>query len=245
MIKKAMILAAGTGTRLGHLTLDKPKALVEIAGMAMLHRLIERLKKAGIEQIIINVHHHAQQIKQYLDLHKGFGLDISFSDESNQLLDTGGALVAAREFFTGKNPILIHNADILTDVNLHDLWQFHTRHLAEATLFVSRRNSGRALLFNDEKRLTGWANLNTKTYRWVEGEQRQYQTLAYNGVWFAEPNFVQQIPFSGKFSIIDAWLAMALKHKIVGFENNSAHWFDMGTPEKIADAEEFLKQDPQ
>ncbi|MDP2724105.1 MAG: sugar phosphate nucleotidyltransferase [Bacteroidales bacterium] len=244
MIKKAMILAAGLGTRLGDVTLNKPKALVEIGGEPMLFRLLKKMKKAGIEQVVINVHHHARQIMEEVRKQGDFGMEITFSDESDQLLDTGGALVKAMDFFTGDQPILIHNADILTNLNLNDLLQFHVHQQAEATLYISNRASSRALLFDDDKLLTGWANLKTNNFKWVNREKLNYKPLAFNGVWITMPHFVKEIPFTGKFSIIDAWLSMASRHKIIGFENNTVQWFDLGTPEKIAFAEEFLKMNP-
>lgn len=243
MISKAMILAAGLGTRLSSLTFNKPKALVEVDGIPMLHRLLLKLKENGFKQVMINLHHHASQIKESVELNQGFGLDVFFSDETNELLDTGGALVKARDFFTGDSPILVHNADILTNLNLNDLLQFHKRQHAKASLFVSHRNSGRALLFNARNELKGWTNVSTNSFKWTDGEQKNCHPLAFNGIWLAEPDFIQHLPFSGRFSIIDAWLAMAPGHKIVGFEDNSATWFDMGTPEKIAAAEQFLKLD--
>jgi NDP-sugar pyrophosphorylase family protein len=202
------------------------------------------MKEAGIEQVVVNVHHHARQIMEEVRKQRDFGLEITFSDESDQLLDTGGALVKARDFFTGDQPILIHNADILTDLNLNDLLQFHVQQRAEATLFISNRASSRALLFDDDKLLTGWANLKTNTFKWVNSERLNYKPLAFNGVWISMPHFVNEIPFTGKFSIIDAWLSMASNHKIIGFENNTVQWFDLGTPEKIAIAEQFLNMKP-
>jgi len=242
MMKKAMILAAGLGTRLGDITLLKPKALVEVGGMPMLHRLLLKLKNAGVEEVMINVHHHAQQIMDSILKNDGFGLKILFSDESAQLLDTGGALVAAKDFFNGSNPILIHNADILTDVNLSQMLQFHTQNKARATLFVSDRKSSRSLLFDEGNQLAGWTNHNTQAFKWVNHPLPSYRALSFNGIWMVEPSFVQALPFSGKFSIIDGWLAMAKDHSIVGYQVDTCPWFDLGSPEKLVLAESFLTQ---
>lgn len=240
-IKKAMILAAGLGTRLGDITSNKPKSLVEVGGVPMLHRLLIHLREEGFKQVCINVHHLANQITESIRRQNNFGLDICFSDETDQLLDTGGALWAAKRFFTGEEPILIHNADILSNIDLNSFTQFHLKNHAQASLFVSKRISSRALLFNNQNQLAGWANLAKEEYKWVDGQITDYTPLSFNGVWITNPFFIQQMPFTGKFSIIDAWLTMAKEYNVLGYMDDSP-WFDLGTPEKIAAAEKYLKQ---
>lgn len=237
-----MILAAGLGTRLGDITLKKPKALVEVQGTPMLHRLLIHLRQEGIEQVCINVHHFADQIIESIRKENNFGLDICFSDEKSELLDTGGALLAAKDFFTGKEPILIHNADILTNLNFRQLHHFHVQNKAAATLFVSGRNSSRALLFDKQKQLTGWTNHTTGEFKWVSKPMTDFSAQSFNGVWLSDPEFIHQIPFTGKFSIIDAWLTMAKENRILGFQEDDCAWFDLGTSNKIAAAASFLNK---
>ncbi len=235
-----MILAAGLGTRLGDITLKKPKALVEVQGMPMLHRLLIHLQKEGFEKVCINVHHFADQITESIRKVNNFGLDICYSDETTELLDTGGALVAAKDFFTGKEPVLIHNADILSNLNFNNLYHFHAQHKAAATLFVSGRNSSRSLLFDKQKLLTGWTNHATGEFKWVSKPMTDFSAQSFNGVWLSNPEFIHQIPLTGKFSIIDAWLNMAKERRIIGFQEDSCAWFDLGTNSKIEAAAAFL-----
>lgn len=239
---KAFIPAAGLGTRLGKFTKEKPKALIEVNGMTMLELTIERLKKQGIRQFMVNVHHFSGQVIQYLESKNNFGVDIKISDESAELLDTGGAIHKAEAFFQGNEPVLIHNADVISEVNFSQLEKYHSSKKALATLCIRKRKSSRALLFNDEMELVGWTNKQTKQFKWVSHPVSNFQSFAFSGIYLASPGFSKLLPFTGKFSIIDAWLQMAKTEKIVGFLDNSPLWFDMGTPEKIAAAENALRK---
>lgn len=241
MIKQAFILAAGLGTRLGHLTENIPKALVKVNGIPMLQLLIERLQKVGIGSFIINIHHHGQQILDFLEENNNFGATIYISDERDSLLDTGGALRKMKAYLSISNPILIHNVDVISEIDLTALKEFHNKTKALATLCVRKRDSGRQLLFDKEMNLTGWQNVKSGEFKWVNQPTENFKPFAFSGVYLADPEFACNMPFSGKFSIIDAWLEMAPEHKIVGFNDTSPAWFDLGTEEKIKEAEMFLK----
>lgn len=241
MVRKAFILAAGLGTRLGDQTTKKPKALVEFNGKPMLQQLIERLIKSGISEFVINIHHHGNQIIEFLENNNNFGVEIIISDEQEKLLNTGGAILKAGNYFTGNDPILVHNADVFSDINLKTLNDYHLRNNDLATLCVRKRESGRALLFNVEMQLSGWMNIQTNQFKWVDNPIDDYQAYAYSGIYLINPKFFQNIPMNGSFSIIDALLIMAKKHKISGFHDLSNIWFDLGTQDKIAKAENFLK----
>ncbi len=240
MIKKAMILAAGLGSRLGEITRNQPKALVKIDGVAMIDGLLFKLQNTGIEEVMINLHHHADKIIAHIAANQKLRMQIYFSDESDILLDTGGALVAAKAFFTGDSPILIHNVDILTNFDIKALERFHQQKKADATLFVSNRQSSRALLFDIRNYLTGWANFKTSEFKWVDKPTADYLSFSFNGVWLTNPELIDRIKFTGKFSIIDAWLQLASEQRLVGYVNDKARWHDLGTPEKIRNAEDEL-----
>jgi NDP-sugar pyrophosphorylase family protein len=237
---KAFILAAGLGTRLGELTADKPKALVEVNGKSMLENLLLHLKKQGIQQFLINVHHFAGKVMQHVEDNNSFGVDITFSDERQALLDTGGAIRKAARFFNGNEPVLVHNVDVATGMNLRELAAYHDKKNALATLCVRKRNSTRALLFDKEMQLGGWAHLEKNDFKWVHHPLTDFNSFAYSGIYLVQPEFAKKLPFSGRFSIIDAWLKMAKTERITGYEDRSDYWFDLGTKEKIAIAEKYM-----
>lgn len=241
MIKKAFILAAGMGTRLGKLTEDRPKALIKINGVPMLQLVMENLIKSGIEEFMINIHHHGHQIIDFLDRNKDFNVKVALSDEQDELLDTGGALLKARHFFSGDEPVLVHNVDILSNIDLVSFLNFHIQQKAMATLCVRKRQSGRALLFDNNMILAGWKNLETCQYKWVINPVKKYLQLPYSGIYLADPGFVLNLPFTGNFSIVDAWLEMGNSQRIAGYLDTTTGWFDLGTSEKILDAENYLK----
>ncbi|MCF6170542.1 MAG: NTP transferase domain-containing protein [Bacteroidales bacterium] len=237
---KAFILSAGLGTRLGPLTATKPKALVEVNGKSMLENLVLHLKNQGIQQFLINVHHYAEQLIQFVKDKNSFGVDIRFSDESLQLLDTGGAIQKAAGFFEGNETVLIHNVDVVSGVKLKELAGCHKQRKALVTLCLRKRNSGRALLFDEKMALTGWTHLGKKEFKWVGPPQSNFNSFAYSGICLAQPGFAEKLPFTGRFSVIDAWLTMAQTERILGFEDKSDYWFDLGTEEKIASAENYF-----
>jgi NDP-sugar pyrophosphorylase family protein len=237
---KALILAAGLGSRLGNYTTAKPKALVCLHCQEILGLLINKLKKNGFDQLLINIHHHGQQIIDYLDRNNHFGVQIQISDERSELLDTGGAILKAHHFFLGNEPVLVHNVDIITEVNLKELYLYHKRTRALATLCVRKRNTARNLIFDTKLTLKGWMNKKTDEFKWVESAITQYNCYAYSGLYYASPQFPDLIESTGKFSIIDTWLALARSNQIKGFLDHSENWFDLGTPEKLKVAEKYL-----
>jgi NDP-sugar pyrophosphorylase family protein len=238
---KAFILAAGMGSRLGNHTKNKPKALVQINGQVLLGRLINHLRIQGFDQFLVNIHHHGKMVVDYLRINNNFGVQIDISDERSELLDTGGAILKAHKFFNGNDPVLIHNVDIISEVNLKEMLSFHFKNNALVTLSVRKRKTDRSLIFNHEMILKGWMNKKTNEYKWVDASLSYCMTLAYSGIYFAAPDFPDHLTRTGKFSIIDGWLSMDEPDRIRGYLDNSEKWFDLGTPEKISMAATYLK----
>jgi len=234
---KAIILAAGLGSRLNTITSNKPKALVEVNGKTMLELVIQNLKKQGITNFLINIHHFGESIIDYLLENKNFGVSITISDESDQLLDTGGAILKAQNFISGNEPVLVHNVDIISDVKITDLLKFHVKTGSIATLCVRKRESGRGLLFNSEMHLVGWTSIEKNEFKWVNKIYDEYNLFAFSGIYMISPKFVEEIKQKGKFSIIDTWLKVAKSNYISGFIDSSETWHDLGTAEKINLAE--------
>ncbi|RLD45859.1 MAG: nucleotidyltransferase family protein [Bacteroidetes bacterium] len=241
---KAFILAAGLGTRLGSLTENKPKALVKVQGTEMLALTIQRLKSQGFTELIVNVHHYGQMVIDFLKKNDNFGVHIHISDERGQLLDTGGALLKARDYLMGEEPVLIHNVDVISEIDFKELLVRHTNDNALATLCVRNRNSDRTLIFDKHMELKGWTNKKSKEFKWASQPLTDYTAYAFSGIYVISPGFIHKIKLTGKFSIIDAWLSMAGQHKIKGYIDQSKHWFDLGTPDKIRQAELYLKNQP-
>ena len=232
---KAMIFAAGLGTRLRPLTDRMPKALVPVAGVPLLQRVLLKLQAAGFDDITLNIHHLGQQIVDFLRNHQNFGLNIHISDERALLLDTGGGILHARRFLDGDEPFLVHNADILTDADLDVLIDTHQRSGAEATLLVGRRTTSRYLLFDDADRLHGWTNLKTGEIR-PAGLTGTYRQLAFAGIHLLSPSL---------FRLMDVphWqgLHVCPQVLIAGCPIQATHWFDTGTPDTLARAEAWYE----
>jgi len=241
MGKKAMIFAAGLGTRLSPLTDDKPKALVEVGGKSMLQRTIETLLDANVEEIVINIHHFADLLRKTINEYKYTGVRFHISDESNMLLDTGGGLLKASDFLHNTEPFIVHNVDIISNINLKDMYKKHIDEQALATLAVSSRNSTRGFLWY-ENRLCGWQNIQTGTEIKCYSTPLPPQVLAFSGVHIINPAIFPEITETGKFSINQVYLRLAFQHKIIAYEHDASHWADLGTTEKIARAEKMLQQ---
>jgi len=237
---KAMIFAAGIGSRLQPLTLKKPKALVEVGGKTMLEHTILHLKQYGIKRIVINIHHFAEQIKQFVYQHNAFGLEIVFSHETDQLLDTGGGLKKASWFFSTKEPFIVHNVDVLSNLDLHQLYHHHTRHHALATLAVRGRESSRYLLFDSGNRLCGWENLKKGEKKLIR-PAAQYKRLAFSGIHVIDPALFQMMPNKKVFSITQTYLETGYKCMIQGFQEHDSWWFDVGNWENLQKARSFMK----
>lgn len=242
---KALIFAAGLGTRLRPLTDHKPKALVPVAGIPMLQRVIVRLREAGFDDITVNVHHFGEQIMDFLKANEGFGVRIHLSDERDCLLDTGGGILKARTFLEGDEPFLVHNADILTDLDLRAFYRHHTESKAMATLLVSRRQTSRYLLFDDAYRLHGWTNRTTGEVlpQGLDRTTHAYQELAFGGVHVISPSLFRLMDeggWQGKFSIIPFYLSVCGQARIEGYPMENVHWFDIGKPDTLQQAEAYF-----
>jgi NDP-sugar pyrophosphorylase family protein len=239
---KAMILAAGKGTRLQPLTNTRPKALVEIDGTPLLKIIIQNVIKAGFKEIVINVHHFAEQIYQFLDENENFGVNIQVSDERDLLLDTGGGLLKAKPILLDGDPILVHNVDIITSLNLNDLYAFHSRCNALATMAVKERNTSRSLLINPEGDLSGWKNNVTGEIKHARGNLDELRPIAFSAVHVLSPQIFEHITETGVFSIMDVYLRLAKSHRIATFNHDGDYWLDLGRIENIKEAASFLKE---
>ena len=241
-MKQAMIFAAGLGTRLKPLTDTMPKALVKVGGQPLVWHVVQKLKAAGYERIVVNVHHFAQQIVDYLAANDNFGLDIRISDETAGLLETGGGIKKALPLFAPEWPILIHNVDILSNVRLERLYNLAASTAAsdaaiDALLLVSDRKTKRYLQFDDEMRLTGWKNIETGEVKGCEG-----RSLAFSGIHMLGPNtfpLFDEMP--ERFSIIDFYLKFCQQYVFLGNEKMDLRLLDVGKLDTLEQAEQFLK----
>lgn len=238
---KALIFAAGLGTRLRPLTNDRPKALVEINGMTLLEIVIRRLKKAGVTNLIINVHHHAQMIIDFLKSKNNFDVNIVISDERDELLETGGGLLKAADFFSDGKPFFVHNVDILSDIDLKKMYEEHVKSKAVATLSTRHRATSRYLLFNKKNALYGWMNIKTGKMILCKKKKGKLNLRAFSGIHVISPDLFDAMPEDKKrFSIIDVYLAAAAYQKIVGYPHEEDKWMDVGKIENIEEAKVLL-----
>ncbi len=243
---KAMILAAGLGTRLRPLTDDRPKAMVEIEGRTLLEIVLARLRSFGVNEVIVNVHHFADMVVDYLAANQNFGLRIEVSRE-DVLLDTGGGLKKAAWFFLEDSrerdePFLLHNVDVISTIDLARMVRFHTEHQALATLAVQERRSSRQLLFDEQGLLCG---------RRFEHEQRTelarpaepLKALAFCGIHVISPRLLEMLSEEGAFSIIETYLRLAAsEEKIVAFRTDGSYWRDLGTADSLQQAAKDLQR---
>ncbi len=235
-----MIFAAGLGTRLRPLTDTMPKALVPIDGKPLLHHLLHKLQQAGCSHVVINVHHHAQQIIEYVERHD-YGMRIEISDESDMLLDTGGGLRKAGSLLEGDEPILVHNVDILSNIDFDTLLQSHHPDNL-ATVVVSQRNTSRYLLFDNEMRMRGWTNINSGEVKPQGLDTTALQQAAFAGIHIVSPRIFEQMRnMPDKFSIIDFYLQAMTEHRIMGYIPQDFTMLDVGKIDSLAPAEEFVK----
>ena len=239
---RAMIFAAGLGTRLRPLTDLKPKALVEVAGKPMLEIVLLRLKKYGFNDVIINVHHFADQILSFLEENQNFEMNISISDEKDLLLDTGGGLKKARHFFADGRPFVVHNVDVLTDIDLGALYRFHCENNPLSTILVRHRRGSRFFLFDHKRQLCGWKNVKTDAQIIARRTSDPLEQIAFSCIHVIDPAIFNHMEESGVFSIIDVYLRLAKNHKILGFVDDESHWIDIGTPEKLEQADRLYRQ---
>jgi len=242
---KAMVLAAGLGTRLRPLTSDRPKALVELNGRTLLEITLSRLRTFGVSEVIINVHHFAAMIAEYLQANHNFGMRIEISRE-DVLLDTGGGLKKASHFFLENSsrleePFIVHNVDVLSTIDLLSMAEFHTENQALATLAVQDRKTSRYLLFDGRQRLCGrqFGANQPELVRFCEPAQ----ALGFSGIQIVSPRLLMMMTEDGAFSTITSYLRLAAGgEKILAFRADQYYWRDIGKPESVAQAAEDLKQ---
>lgn len=238
---KAFILAAGLGTRLKPLTDTIPKALVEVNGKPLLHHAIEKVKSAGIHEIIINVHHFAEKVTDYINHYNDSEISLTISDESDLLLDTGGAIKKAEWFLKSEQPFLVYNVDILSRINLAELNNYHYKNKSLATLAVSERNSSRYIYFDDQNNLSAWENVITREKKIVR-EINSPAKYAFSGIYILDSGVYDFMPEAQKFSIIDVFLSAACKQNIKAFIHNPEDILDVGKPDSLKTAKIFLSK---
>jgi MurNAc alpha-1-phosphate uridylyltransferase len=233
-----MILAAGLGTRFKPWTDRHPKALAPVNGKSLLQRNIEYLQQFGIRDVVINIHHFASQIIEAIAANKGWGSKIIISDETDQVLETGGGLKKAQPLL-GDAPIVLMNVDILTDMNLYGMMIEHFRHRPLATLAVTDRTSSRYFLFDDQQQLCGWRNIQT-------GQERIARPIAaptakaFSGIHIIDPALFPLIRQDGKFSMVDVYLDLAATYPIRGFDHSQSLLIDVGKPESAERAAQLF-----
>jgi NDP-sugar pyrophosphorylase family protein len=236
---QAMILAAGLGTRLKPITDSIPKALVEVNGKTLLEITIRKLIENDFRNIVINVHHFADRIKDFLDKNT-FAADIIISDETDLLLDTGGGIKLAQKYFDD-SPLLVHNVDIISDLNLKEFYQYHLSDDSIASLVVSNRSSSRYLLFNDQNVLCGWEDV-TKNEKIIVREDKILNQFAFNGIHILNPQILKHFPDEKVFSVIKAYLQIAKTDDIHGYICNDLKWIDVGKLDSLENAEQLVKR---
>ncbi|MCQ2298425.1 MAG: nucleotidyltransferase family protein [Bacteroidales bacterium] len=238
---EAFVLAAGLGTRLRPLTNSRPKALVEVDGKSLLEINLEKIIAAGASRIVVNVHHFGEQIIEFLHS-RTWDCEVVVSDERGMLLDTGGGLKKAQRLFSGKEPVLIHNVDILSRIPLTEMADQHIADNCLATMAVSERDTSRYLLFGHDKRLIGWHKKGTEEYLWADKPMEDYKPMAFSGIAVVSPEFFDMLPDAERpYTIIPCYVHAAKDHVIKGFEHNAEDWMDVGKPETLAQAHKILK----
>lgn len=242
-----MILAAGEGTRLRPLTERTPKALVPVGGVPMLERVIIRLKQAGCTAVVVNICHLGEQIADFLQAKGNFGMDIKLSDERGFLLDSGGAIKKAYPLLKGNEPVLIHNVDVLTDADLRRLYDFQLQHAALATLLTSTRETNRYFLVDEQGDVKGWINRKSreslpKELDW-DTELPRYELAAFAGIHVMSQQLLEQVrqTVADKFSIVPVYATAHTYGEVKTYRlREASYWFDIGTPERLEEANNFL-----
>lgn len=232
---QAMIFAAGLGTRFKPWTDHHPKALAVIKGKSLLQRNVEYLKQYGITDVVVNVHHFADQIVEAIEKNKGWGSHITISDETDVVLETGGGLKKAAPFLTA-NTIVVINVDILTDLDLGRMIDFHHSHQPLSTIAITDRTTARYFLFDEENTLCGWRNTKTGEEK-IARKAGQYFQKAFSGIHVLDKKILTTIRQQGKFSMVDAYLDLAATHTIKGFDHSGSRFIDVGKPDSVAAAE--------
>ena len=241
----ALILAAGLGTRLGDLTSDRPKALVEVCGSTMLEHQLRHLSAAGFDRFVINIHHFAPKVKAFLEEHNNFGLDIRLSDETDLLLDTGGGIRKAMRLFGGEQPVLVHNVDIFSSVDLKALYSGHIESGADSTLLVAQRSTSRYLYFDTDGMLRGWSNEKTGQVRspYQDFDKSQFTPCAFQGIHVLSHTLLpllDAIP-EPRFSITDFYVDNAARLRLRSVISDPDNWVDAGKPETLERASQIIR----
>jgi len=241
----ALILAAGLGTRLGELTSDRPKALVEVCGRTMLEHQLRHLSAAGFDRFVINIHHFAPNVKAFLEAHQNFGLDIRLSDETDLLLDTGGGIRKAMRLFAGEQPVLVHNVDIFSSVDLKALYSGHIESGADSTLLVAQRSTSRYLYFDTSGMLCGWSNEKTGQVRspYSGFDKSQFTPCAFQGIHVVSRTLLpllDEVP-EPRFSITDFYVDNAARLRLRSVLSDPGNWVDAGKPETLERASQIIR----
>jgi N-acetyl-alpha-D-muramate 1-phosphate uridylyltransferase len=235
---KAMILAAGKGTRLGLITGNMPKSLVDINGKSILQIAVEKCSESGFDDIIINVHHFADMVEEEAERIRKSGYRITISDERGMLLETGGGLFRAKDFFDN-SPFLLYNTDILTDLDITAMYRFHKKKKGLATLAVRNRKGNRYFLINSEGMLSGWCNKATGERIVTAESDMGLMEIAFSGMHIVEPEIFNHMR-EGIYTMTSLYLDLAAAHKIFTYRIDSGYWFDIGTPEDLENARKFF-----
>jgi len=235
----AMVFAAGLGTRLKPLTDDNPKALIKVNGKTLIQRVLESLKLQGFLNVVVNVYHYSNKIIDYLEANNFFGLEVKISVEE-KLLDTGGGLKKALKYFPD-GAILLHNVDVITNLKLKSLWNFNLSTNGLATLAVRKRKTNRYLLFDENNKLVGWENIK-ENKKILMKNVSPLQRWAFSGVSVVSPLFLRNLPDRDVFSLTQALIEQIGYGEIFAFPEENSFWFDVGTPDKLRKAEEYLRK---
>ena len=236
---KAIMFAAGLGTRFKPWTDTHPKALAIVNGKSLLQRNIEYLQAYGITDVVVNIHHFPQQIIDSINENQGWGSNVIISDETGEVLETGGGLMKARHLLENDKPFISLNVDILTNLDLNKLMAFHQLHKPLVTFGVTSRKSSRVLLFDNDNRLCGWKNVQTGEEK-ISINKPNLVAKAYSCVVIYEPQIFSLIKQKGKFSIMDSYLDLAAEHVILGYDHSGDNLVDVGKPESVGVAEKLF-----
>ena len=237
---RAMIFSAGLGSRFKPWTLLHPKALALVNGKSLLQRNIEYLQEYGIKKVVVNVHHFSEQVILALKENSGWGSQILISDETAELLETGGGLLKAKILLQNGEPFITLNADFLTNLNLNNLLAFHQSKKALISIGITNRQSSRNFLLDEDNRLCGWMNSNTGEKK-ISIHKPNLKPMAYSCVAVFEPIIFDLIPQQGKFSLVDTYLSLAEKYPIYGYDHSGDKLVDVGKPESVAIAESLFE----
>ena len=236
---KAMIFSAGLGTRFKPWTDKHPKALALVNGKPLLQHNIEYLQRYGITDVVINVHHFADQIIEAVKQNSGWGSNILISDETNEVLETGGGLLKAKDLLQNGKPFVTLNADFLTDLNVANLIEFHKNKKSLISFGITNRKTSRYFLFDEDNRLCGWRNTTTGEEK-ISIVKDNLRQMAYSCVVVFQPEIFELIPQRGKFSLVETYLSLAADYPIYGYDHSGDKLVDVGKPESVAIAEKLF-----